>query len=50
MPEMTDDASVVEAGGKDIALYDGDEENMKITNPLDFKIAEQIIGSKVNKF
>lgn len=50
LPEMTDDASVVEAGGKDIALYDGDEENMKITNPLDFKIAEQIIGSKVNKF
>ena len=47
LPEMTDDASVVESGGKDIALYDGDEENMKITNPLDFKIAELLLQGKL---
>lgn len=40
LPEMTDDASVVEAAGEKIVLYDGSENNIKITNPIDFKIAE----------
>ncbi len=42
--EMTDDASVVEAAGGKITLYPGDESNIKITNPLDFKIAEAILS------
>ncbi len=40
---MTDDASVVEASGHTIALYYGSPYNIKITNPLDFKIAEALI-------
>lgn len=45
LPEMTDDASVVEGYGIPVTLYSGDECNIKITNPLDFKIAEVILDS-----
>ena len=39
-PEFTDDASVMTAAGfGDIALVDGDTRNIKITNPMDLKIA-----------
>lgn len=41
--EMTDDASVAEAAGYDIALFEGSPYNLKVTNPLDFKIAETLI-------
>lgn len=37
--EFTDDASVLEATGEQIHLVIGNEENIKITNPLDLKIA-----------
>lgn len=40
---LTDDASVVEAFGRKVALYPGDETNIKVTNPLDFKIAELLL-------
>jgi 2-C-methyl-D-erythritol 4-phosphate cytidylyltransferase len=43
---FTDDASVVEANGGKIALFAGAPENIKITNPLDFKIAEAILSAK----
>lgn len=46
LPEMTDDASVVEAFGVPVALFPGEEENMKITNPLDFRIAEILLDSR----
>lgn len=36
---VTDDASVVELAGHRITLYDGEERNIKITNPKDFLIA-----------
>lgn len=40
LPEFTDDASVMTAAGfGDIALVDGDTRNIKITNPMDLKIA-----------
>ncbi|MDE6409206.1 MAG: 2-C-methyl-D-erythritol 4-phosphate cytidylyltransferase, partial [Muribaculaceae bacterium] len=42
-PEMTDDASVVEEAGVKVALYEGSETNIKVTNPLDFKIAELLM-------
>lgn len=37
---FTDDASVVEAMGEKIRLVDGNYENIKITRPVDLKIAE----------
>lgn len=42
---FTDDASVVEALGKEVALVDGNKENIKITTPEDLKIAEMFIKS-----
>jgi 2-C-methyl-D-erythritol 4-phosphate cytidylyltransferase len=42
--EFTDDASVVESCGQDIVLVDGNEENIKITTPIDLLLANQLIG------
>ncbi|MDP4188063.1 MAG: 2-C-methyl-D-erythritol 4-phosphate cytidylyltransferase [Bacteroidota bacterium] len=39
-PLFTDDASVVEMAGEKINLVDGNIENIKITTPLDIRIAE----------
>lgn len=44
--QFTDDASVVEAMGVDVALCDGDYLNIKITNPVDMLVAQAIIASK----
>ena len=44
-PEMTDDASMVEALGEAIYLVQGNEENIKITVPLDLLIGEAVIAS-----
>lgn len=41
-PEFTDDASRVEATGRAVSLYEGDYCNIKITNPMDFAIAEAL--------
>ncbi|MDE5808098.1 MAG: 2-C-methyl-D-erythritol 4-phosphate cytidylyltransferase [Muribaculaceae bacterium] len=43
-PEMTDDASVAEAAGTKVALFEGSEANIKITNPIDFKIAALLMN------
>lgn len=40
---FTDEASVVEAFGEEIFLIEGEEENIKITKPIDLIIAEGII-------
>lgn len=40
---ITDDASLVEALGETIYLVDGNEENIKITNPSDLIVAEAIL-------
>lgn len=40
---FTDDASVAEAAGIDVTLFDGDHGNMKVTNPLDIEVAEVIM-------
>ncbi|MBN8701467.1 MAG: 2-C-methyl-D-erythritol 4-phosphate cytidylyltransferase [Bacteroidetes bacterium] len=42
---FTDDASVLEATGVKIHLIDGNPENIKITNPRDFLIAEALFKS-----
>jgi len=40
---LTDDCSAVERLGKAVYLTDGDEENIKITTPLDLIVAEAIL-------
>ncbi|HBY16111.1 MULTISPECIES: IspD/TarI family cytidylyltransferase [Bacteroidales] len=42
---MTDDASVAEAAGHRIALFDGSPYNMKVTDPLDIRIAELLLNT-----
>lgn len=42
---FTDDASVVEALGKHIALVPSNRENIKITTPLDLAIARELLGT-----
>lgn len=44
--KLTDDCSAVERMGKEIYLTDGDEENMKITTPLDLFLAETILEKR----
>ncbi|MGB0933422.1 MAG: 2-C-methyl-D-erythritol 4-phosphate cytidylyltransferase [Lishizhenia sp.] len=41
--EITDDASLVEKSGSTVYLTAGNEENIKITSPLDLKMAEFLI-------
>lgn len=40
---FTDDASVVERHGEKIFLTDGEENNIKITTPIDLQIAESLL-------
>lgn len=42
-PDFTDDASVVESAGFKVAVFEGEVENMKVTNPSDFMIAELLL-------
>lgn len=44
-PFFTDDASVVESAGFTVNLVAGNIENIKITTPIDFIIAETLISS-----
>lgn len=43
---FTDDASIVQAAGYPIALYDGLSTNMKVTMPSDFIIADTLLSSR----
>ncbi|MGA1465081.1 MAG: 2-C-methyl-D-erythritol 4-phosphate cytidylyltransferase [Balneolaceae bacterium] len=43
---MTDDASVMEYTGRKVVITEGSRMNFKLTYPLDFEIAEQIINRK----
>lgn len=40
---FTDDASVIEAMGHSVTLFDGNSENIKITTPFDLKVAEMMV-------
>ena len=42
---FTDDASVVESFGHQVAMVEGNRENIKITTPFDLKTAETIINT-----
>ena len=43
---FTDEATVVEASGKEVFLIEGDNENIKVTRPADLLIAEKIISER----
>ncbi len=45
-PVFTDDASVFEKCGGKIVIYHGSTDNIKVTNPQDFEIAELLLGKK----
>lgn len=44
--KFTDEATVVEAYGINVQLVEGEEDNIKITRPVDLVIAESILGSR----
>lgn len=44
--KFTDEATVVEAYGIKVSLVEGDENNIKITRPIDLLIAEKIIETR----
>ena len=43
--KFTDEATVVEAFGMKVTLVEGEENNIKITHPLDLALARQILES-----
>jgi 2-C-methyl-D-erythritol 4-phosphate cytidylyltransferase len=43
---FTDEATVVEASGKEVFLTEGEYDNIKITRPIDLLIAERIIEDR----
>ena len=47
--ELTDDCSVVERLGKVVFLIDGEEENLKITTPVDMIFAEAVLKKRMGK-
>ena len=47
-PLFTDEASLVEATGKPIVLIEGNPENIKITNRIDWLIAELLLINRTN--
>ena len=44
--KFTDEATVVEAFGLKISLVEGEENNVKITHPIDLVIADDILNSR----
>lgn len=44
--KFTDEATVVEAFGMKVSLVEGEENNIKITRPVDLLIAESILNDK----
>ena len=45
--EVTDDCSAVERLGMSIKIVEGDERNIKVTTPMDLKIAEMLLEEMV---
>lgn len=48
--KVTDDASAAEAMGFDVYVSPGSEENIKITTPLDLKLAEVILAGRRERY
>lgn len=47
--DMTDDASLFEAAGYSVALVEDDVQNMKITRPGDFAVAERLLEADMEQ-
>jgi 2-C-methyl-D-erythritol 4-phosphate cytidylyltransferase len=47
--QFTDEATVVEAYGMQVHLIEGEEQNIKITRPIDLLLAEGIINSSIGQ-
>ncbi len=45
--KMTDDCSAVEHMGMSVKIVEGDERNLKVTTPVDLKIAESLLEEEV---
>ena len=45
--QVTDDCSAVERTGMRIKIVEGDERNLKVTTPMDLKIAELLLGEEI---
>ena len=43
---MTDECTIMELSGYSIKIIDGDNENFKITNSLDWEMAKIKVGRK----
>lgn len=46
--DAADDVEVARAAGLDVAIVEGDEENLKLTRPEDFRRAERLMGARVD--
>ena len=44
---FTDDASVIEAMGCQVAMVEGNRENIKLTTPFDLAVAEALIQQQL---
>ncbi|UWQ97951.1 bifunctional 2-C-methyl-D-erythritol 4-phosphate cytidylyltransferase/2-C-methyl-D-erythritol 2,4-cyclodiphosphate synthase [Rhodobacteraceae bacterium S2214] len=47
-PEATDDVTIARLAGLDVAIVNGDEDNMKITGPDDHARAARILGTQMD--
>lgn len=45
-PAFTDEATLVERLGVNIALVDGEDHNIKVTTPFDLQVAELVLGGR----
>ena len=45
--QVTDDCSAVELMGFKVKIVEGDERNIKVTTPMDLKIAEMLLEETV---
>ena len=45
--ELTDDCSAVELLGMSVKMVAGDERNLKVTTPMDLKIAEMLLEDEI---
>jgi 2-C-methyl-D-erythritol 4-phosphate cytidylyltransferase len=46
LASATDDAMLVERSGGDVLIHDASPENMKITTPFDFRVAEMLLADR----
>jgi 2-C-methyl-D-erythritol 4-phosphate cytidylyltransferase len=44
LENVTDDVQLIELAGGEVWLVDGDERNLKVTTPLDLRVAEMLAG------